>query len=244
MNDGHAPDRAALVRSGVGFGVNKCVTGVQSCLLISVRIFEGDDMGRSNGKRTTANLRALDVRQLQRDQLLTPGQSFGWNWTRNGATLATINLSVQFDCVILDFRQREYGGEWQDRKYPVRLDWTRCNYGGQRAWWLCPAAGCGRRVAILYSGSGLYACRHCHRLAYASQRKTPDDLAAMRANKLRKRMGWNGGILNDNGGKPKGMHWRTYWGLRAAYEIKLSHALAGFGRQLSAIDARLGKCVV
>ena len=35
---------------------------------------------------------------------------------------------------------------------------------------ICPAAGCGRRVAILYRG-GIFACRHCYRLAYASSRE-------------------------------------------------------------------------
>lgn len=69
-------------------------------------------MGRSSNRRTTSDLRALDVRRLQRDGLLTPGQSFGWSWTRNGEKLATIHLSVQFDSVILDYRQREYGGDW------------------------------------------------------------------------------------------------------------------------------------
>jgi hypothetical protein len=28
---------------------------------------------------------------------------------------------------------------------------------------------CGRRIALLYSGGGPFACRHCYRLAYASQ---------------------------------------------------------------------------
>ena len=38
----------------------------------------------------------------------------------------------------------------------------------------------GRRVAILY-GSGIFACRHCDRLAYPSQHKTDDDRAGRQA---------------------------------------------------------------
>jgi hypothetical protein len=37
-------------------------------------------------------------------------------------------------------------------------------------WFICPAVGCGRCVAILYGG-GIFACRHCYRLAYASSRE-------------------------------------------------------------------------
>jgi hypothetical protein len=56
------------------------------------------------------------------------------------------------DMRVLDYRQRSRGGEWQNATYPARLDWTPCHFGGERAWWRCPAVGCGRRVALL-SGS-------------------------------------------------------------------------------------------
>ena len=37
------------------------------------------------------------------------------------------------------------------------------------------------------------------------------DRAARRADRIRDRLGWPGGILEGSGwGKPKGMHWRTY----------------------------------
>ena len=39
----------------------------------------GRGRGQS-GKDTTSDYRALDVRGLQRDGLLTPGRSFGWEW--------------------------------------------------------------------------------------------------------------------------------------------------------------------
>jgi hypothetical protein len=38
--------------------------------------------------------------------------------------------------------------------------------------------------------------------------------ASTRADKLRKRLGWEAGILNGDGGKPKGMHWKTYQRLK------------------------------
>ncbi|CZG10327.1 TPA: hypothetical protein JBE46_02375 [Legionella pneumophila subsp. pneumophila] len=69
-------------------------------------------------------------------------------------------------------------------RYPFLLNWTPCRFGGERPWFICPAKGCQRRVAILYSGS-IYACRHCHQLAYTSQREADYDRALRQAEKIR-----------------------------------------------------------
>jgi hypothetical protein len=89
---------------------------------------------------------------------------------------------------------------------------VRRNYGGKRPWFLCPARGCGRRVAVLYGG-GIFACRHCHRLAYQSQREQPHSRAMIRTT-------WGGSpsLGESFPAKPKGMHWRTYERLRLEAE--------------------------
>jgi hypothetical protein len=186
----------------------------------------GFGSGRQGGKTCTGDMLALDVRQLQRVGRLSPDQSFNWRWSRNGEPVGDINIRTGTDRVTLIYRQRDRGGEWQAMNYPVRLTWTPCNYGGQRAWWLCPAAGCGRRVAVLYGGK-VYACRHCYRLAYRCQREAPDDRASRQADKLRDLLGWEAGILNGNGGKPKGMHWRTFDRLETRHDALVNASLAG-----------------
>lgn len=200
----------------------------------------GFNSGNHGGKRTTTDMRALDVRKVQREGLLRPGHSFGWSWKRDGETIAYINIKADTDRVTLDYRSRSNGGEWQAMNYPVRLAWTACHYGGQRAWWLCPAVGCGRRVAVLYGGS-VFACRHCQKLAYKSQRETPDDRATRRADKLRDRLGWVAGILNDAGDKPKGMHWQTFWRMQASHDAHVIRALAGMSAKLGLTVARLDR---
>ena len=118
--------------------------------------------------------------------------------------------------------------EFAHRIKQVGLAWTECTLGGRRAWLLCPARGCGRRVALLYiGGSGIFACRHCYKLAYASQRETGDDRAARRADRIRDRLGWEAGILNGEGDKPKGMHWRTFNRLHAEHNDFVNASLAG-----------------
>ena len=126
-------------------------------------------------------------------------------------------MRAEEDRVILIYRHRSGGAEWKDEEYPVRIVRTPCNIGGERPWFICPAVGCGRRVAILYGG-GIFACRHCYQLAYASAREDVCDRAARRADRLRARLGWEPGILNGNGGKPKWMRRRTFERLAAEHD--------------------------
>jgi hypothetical protein len=180
---------------------------------------------------------AVDVRRWQRDGLLTPDRAFGLQWTCNGETMASIHVVTEADRVILNYRHRSGGGEWKDERYPVRLAWTPCHYGRARAWFVCPAVGCGRRVAILYGG-GIFACRHCYRLAYASQREGADDRALRRADTIRRRLGWKPGILNGLGDKPKGMHWRTFERLTSDHEAFAERSLAGMMQWLAGMTQR------
>ena len=190
------------------------------------------------GKNTTSDMQPLDIRRLQRKGLLTPGPAFGWHWTVNGREVAAIQLRSESDRVVLIYRTRDRSGEWQPMEYTVYLDWTDCNLGGRRAWFLCPARGCGRRVAILYAGS-IFACRHCHNLAYECQRETDDDRAMRRADTIRRRLGWNAGIANPEGGKPKGMHWRTFERLKAKHDAFAHASWAGMAERLGLMSRRL-----
>jgi hypothetical protein len=125
---------------------------------------------RYGAKSTTGDYRTLDVRRWAREGVLRPGYWGGWKWTRAGKTVASIQMRAEQDRVILIYRHRSGDAEWKDEQYPVRIVRTPCNLGGSRAWFICPAVGCGRRVAILYGGS-IFACRRCYRLAYASSRE-------------------------------------------------------------------------
>ncbi len=201
----------------------------------------GFGSGRGQGgKCTTSDMRALDIRRLQRDGLLTPARSFNWQWSINGEKVAEINICVDTCCVILNYRSRSNGGEWQPIEYPVTLEWTPCHLGGQRVWFRCPAKGCGRRVAILFGGS-IFACRYCHKLAYQCQRETDDDRAMRRADTIRRRLGWEAGIANREGDKPKGMHLSTFERLKAEHDAFANASWACIAERLGLMNRRLEK---
>ena len=188
----------------------------------------GPNSGRRDGRYCTDDMRSLDVREIRRAGLLTPGDVFSWNWNRGGPTTGSVLFLVQADKVIFNYRRHRppySGGE--EVNYPVWLDWTKCALGGQRVWWRCPALGCGRRVAVLYAGR-VFACRHCWQLAYRSQREADHDRAARRADAIRELLGWEPGFLNGDGCKPSGMHWRTFQKLRAEHDTCVSQSIADF----------------
>ncbi len=192
----------------------------------------GYGSGRLAYSNTTSDFRSLDIRRWQREGFLEPGRGFSWRWMRNGETVANIDVRAEAGRVILSYRVRQDGGEWESLEYPVYLDWMGCNYGGKRAWFRCPAQRCGRRVAILYLGGGIFACRHCYRLSYQSQRETDSDRLARRADKIRERLGWEPGILNGKGWKPKGMHWKTFERLTREHDRFTDKAMREMSREL------------
>ncbi len=100
-----------------------------------------------------------------------------------------------------------------------------CELAGLRLW----RAAC----VVALPGAGLWAacggfCTEavCMRAGTATSWRTaarasrPTTAQATRADTIRKRLGWGAGILNGNGGKPKGMHWATFERLQAVADGK------------------------
>ncbi len=169
------------------------------------------------GKNTTSQHRTLDVRWLHREGFLNTGRSSTVTWSRRGEVVSSIRVCGQAGSVWLEYQHQPHNGEWNNQSYTVSIDWTRCNYGGMRPWFLCPARGCGRRVAVLYSGR-IFACRHCYRLAYESQHEPPYGRALRKAQAIREKLGGSSNMGEHFPEKPKWMHWSTYNRLCQQYE--------------------------
>jgi hypothetical protein len=189
----------------------------------------GSCSGRHGGKRTTNRLHLLDIRRIKRAGSLEVGL-----YSRTG----NVEIHAGPGRVTLNYRCENQVGEWLEYRYAVSLDWTPCNYGGKRPWWVCPE--CSKRVAILYGGRR-YACRHCHDLTYKSTRTAPGSEHYARANKVRRRLGWGGGVASPMGERPKGMHWKTYLRLLTQLNDHGMAALQSTDKLVTQLNSRMGR---
>ncbi len=181
-----------------------------------------------SGKAETSDSMPLDIRKIKRDGLLVQGSRFSWRWLVNDRQVAGISIHVDLlESMLLSYRKKSTGEVVEQR---VQLQTTPCHLGGLRHWFTCPR--CSRRVAVLYAPGRYFACRQCVGLGYATQKEGAGDRAATRADKLRKRMGWEAGILNGSGGKPKGMHWKTYQRLKGHHDALVQVSFHDIGRKL------------
>ena len=176
----------------------------------------------------------LDIRKLMRKGLLVPGNAFSWQWTVNDRKVAGINIRVDLQSVVLSYVKKSTGEVVEQR---VQTQTSPCHLGGERHWFTCPK--CGKRVAVLYAPGRYFACRQCGGLAYATQKQGAGDRASSKVNKIRKRLVWQTGILNDTGGKPKGMHWKTYRRLKSQHDTLLQVSLQDMGRKLGLLHKLL-----
>ena len=142
--------------------------------------------------------RSIDVNRLHKAGCLRAGWWGGWQWTRDGEKVASINLRAEADRLHLSYRVRIGGGEWEDVEETVRIVRVPCRFGGARPYFICPGVvngiACGRRVAKLHGPGRYFLCRHCYRLAHASQSESGWDRALRRANKIRQRLGGDPGM--------------------------------------------------
>ena len=200
---------------------------------------------RFGKKTTTGECHSVDVRYLHREGLLKSGRWFSLRWSRAERETGSIGGVVEGtqtpERVILTYRHRSGpSGEWEDIREPVFLSWTVCNFGGERPWFICPGAGCGRRVAILYGPGRYFLCRHCYDLSYQSQRDNKIYRALHRAQDIRRQLGGSANITQPFPEKPKGMHWRTYERLWWEHHEAEMAQLAGMREWLDRLERKVG----
>ena len=166
-----------------------------------ISVNRGENMGGLDSTRwafvstkdTVESARSLGINSLNRAGSLHPGYRGVSEWTRDGNRVASINLRRDDHGLILSYRVRRNGGEWRDVERPTQIVWMPCRLGGWRPYFLCPGivngVVCNRWVTKLYGAGDYFLCRHCYRLAYASQRENGSDRAFRRGHKIRARLG-------------------------------------------------------
>jgi len=130
----------------------------------------------------------------------------------------TIGVYTQADQIRLEYTMtNKRAGEDEEVSYNVPVEWTECNFGGHRSWFICPGTGCGRRVEKLYKppNQTYFACRHCHEITYhrCNISGKPVRVTMYKKKCVAEKLGEDnpdGSLWALKPTKPKGMHWDTY----------------------------------
>jgi hypothetical protein len=197
------------------------------------------------GRNSVESCRSVDVLRWNKLGYLRSPRRFSWAWTRDGKQVASINVETYRHSVTLKYQSRSCGEDRSDVEQRLDIEWTPCRFGGERPWFVCSAAAngvyCGREVTKLYGAGRLFACRHCYRLAYASQQESSHQRGLGKSQKIRMRLGGSPNMLEAFPEKPKGMHWRTYERQRRlhdAAEARSTIGLMGFVKRLGRRTSR------
>ncbi len=173
--------------------------------------------GRPGWREKCEQHYGLDIRKLRN---VAPETSGSYFWTCDGEPSGDIVYHILPGCITLIYTLTPPDRPPVDMRLEVPLERTPCHFGGSRQWFRCPT--CGRRCAIIYGMThhGGFACRLCMKLAYSSEAEDQLSRYHRKIRKLEAR-------LEPHYGKPLGMHWRTYVGIRDRLietEVKLTAA--------------------
>lgn len=136
----------------------------------------------STGRSTIESCKRIDIRYFRRHNLLRQGITGMLRWTCRGEPSGDVQYQVCERALLLTYRYRYAGGEWQPVRQEIALATTPCHFGGVRYWLICP--DCQRRCAILCGEGRLFLCRRCYQLPYQTQLENEHGRACIRRNKL------------------------------------------------------------
>jgi hypothetical protein len=123
-------------------------------------------------KHDVSECLCLSVFVLCRNRCFINGNNgdISWGYDKPSSIKFQVSIGAR------NFIELEYIVFGENKRYQVLLSTTKCNFGGRRYWFLCPASTngqyCGKRVAVLYlaPNSIYFACRHCCKLTYPSRK--------------------------------------------------------------------------
>lgn len=201
----------------------------------------GCGSGRHNGakKRQVESCLALDVNELCRLAALTDGAAGTLTWECDGTPVAPAVFHAESAAVTFAVEPAAESRRIEPR---LLLASVPAAFGGSRAYFLCPGAGCNRRVARLYFAKGVFRCRRCHRPLIGVSAKiglgecgdVPRSCEAALATRCHS--------LAPSATRPKGMWRRTFDRLqRAALRVEIATTTAesaAWWRLLARVEKR------
>ena len=209
---------------------------------------------------TVEACRSLDVNWMHRQGCLDPGASGSIQWSEGDEQVASLGYRTVGEGgdggsrrVVLSYTMVDgRTGDREEHEYPIPIETTPCNFGGERPWFRCPGVvdgeSCRRRVGKLYRPprGDLYLCRHCYDLGYRSSRESGDPIqkALRRFQRAQRKLGVgpstpeSGSYEDVYPDRPKGMHRSTYEELMTELDEARNDWYAAFTAKLRRMTDR------
>jgi hypothetical protein len=165
---------------------------------------------------------SISSTKLYQEDFLHPNQSTTYPLTMNfrfGNSNKEHSIGVETNPhqIKLEYNITNNSGEEEEFSYTVSVEWTECNFGGQRPWFRCPSNGCNERVEKLYKPlqEGFFACRHCYDITYrrCNISGKPTEIAMYKKKKIAEKLDSEDADVSVGAWpptKPKNMHWDTF----------------------------------
>ena len=152
----------------------------------------------------------IDIREWYRQFLMLPSLTFRLTLCTNRNADREINVYPWFKHVVITHINQPANANLYSAEEKIEIDFTICNYGGKRPWFVCPVVNCNKRAAILYFANEGFRCRHCAKLAYASQYENGGASALRKLKKLMNKLGAQSDLTFSLPNKPARMHGYRY----------------------------------
>lgn len=179
--------------------------------------------GAGSGRRSQASMVPhrdrqpdLTVTELTKKHVFTAGQPVQWSTKSRDGLFTEVTTCLIENKVIIVILSAYTAKKLRTVQATVELSYSACNFGGQRAWFLCPGRSqkpCGRRVGKLYIVRSALLCRYCGGFGYESDHAEAGFRQLHRAQQLIRRLGGSGSLAYSFPPRPKHMHWDTYLAL-------------------------------
>ncbi|WP_458190860.1 hypothetical protein [Haladaptatus sp. NG-WS-4] len=114
-----------------------------------------------------------------------------WGGSKEDGSSIKIHVADEGDFLHIGYTVTYPSGEQREIQYEIPIEYTECNFGGERPWFHCPE--CDDRVGKLYKPPSriYFHCRECHDLGYKSSRESGDKMkeAKRRFQKVQRKLG-------------------------------------------------------
>jgi hypothetical protein len=164
----------------------------------------------SGSRGTTSSVPQLNINEFRKHDALSEGRYGVIEITVNNVN-STFYFRTGESEVTLAYSVDVCGQSIERHSYSVSVQWTHCNYGGVRPWFVC--LGCAKRCQILYVGkeNRIFQCRKCQNLCYRSQLEGVCERAINRIYFYRSKLKMNGTLIDRFPlVRPRYMHESTY----------------------------------